>query len=272
MIKFLKNKASILLFTAFLISIAPFLSKLFVSAEPLSSNGEQFDSKFLNINSIDKVIKHVDSIYNIQKTQILDTAAYVAILNNFIRDRFYHGSLNYRFSENWIANLSGKVFWSHLSSIVVTNDILKHSHGLCSQQTMVFMEILRRKKINLRSVGLGYKEGPGHFLCEVHYDNSWHLHDVSLEPNWGKIVEQHNSMSYYLNNKDTLFLAYESKISKETFEKILEKIEYGKVNELPAKNMTFFHELTLYTTCFLPIALLFLFIRSYRRKMVEKQN
>ena len=100
------------------------------------------------MNSLEKIITYNDSIYLTKKIKTFDTAAYVKIVSETIKQRFYFGLLHYRFAENWIAALSGKLLWSHLSAVVNPNDILKHSEGLCSQQTIVFMELLKRKKIN----------------------------------------------------------------------------------------------------------------------------
>ncbi len=156
-----------------------------------------------------------------------------------------------------------------MSAIVAPNDILKYPYGLCSQQTIVFMELLKRKGIKSRSVGLGYDEGPGHFLSEVYYEGSWHLYDISAEPVWKKIHNHHKSMEYYLNNKDSLYIVYESRMPKPLFDKITEKVVYGKVNDFPAKKMLLFHRFTYVLILFLPVFLLSLFFFYYMR---ERKN
>lgn len=192
-------------------------------------------------------------------------------MSELIKYRFIHGLSNYSFAENWIAYLSGKLMWSHLSAIVNPEDILKHPEGLCSQQTIVFMEVLKRKGINVRSVGLGYKEGPGHFLCEVNYKGGWHLHDVTLEPQWNRIVNDHKSMAYYLANKDSLYVAYEKRLPREMYTKLTEKVTYGDVNAFPAKKMQIFHQSTLIITYLLPIVFIALFF-FFQKKNVNKKT
>jgi hypothetical protein len=192
-----------------------------------------------------------------------DTAQYVQIASKFTKERFYHGLSHYSISDNWIACLSGKFLWIHLSAIVNPNDILKHPEGLCSQQTIVFMELLKKKGINVRSIGLGYIEGPGHFLSEAYYNGSWHLHDVTMEPSWENVVHHHRSMSYYQSNKDSLYLAYESIYDKQLFNKLLEKVVISRTNEFPAKKMLFFHQITLFFTYLLPFFFLFMVIKLF---------
>jgi hypothetical protein len=158
-----------------------------------------------------------------------------------------------------------------MSSIVLPDDILKHQNGLCSQQTIVFMHVLHRKNITVRSVGLGYKEGPGHFLCEVQYNGGWHIHDVSVEPVWSKISNDHLSMEYYLMKKDSLFLVYESRLPKKVFFKLLEQNTYGSVNEMPAQKMSVFHRFTFILIYILPAFLLYMTLRTYRSRTKKKK-
>ncbi len=126
------------------------------------------------------------------------------------------------------------------------------------------MEMLKRKSINVRTVGLGYKEGPGHFLCEVHYLGSWRLHDVTVEPQWKNVSNHHESMDYYLAHKDSLYMVYKNRMKKPLFDKITEKVVFGKVNEFPARSMFIFQKVTSIFTYIFPLLFLFLSVRLYK--------
>ncbi|MBI3519555.1 MAG: transglutaminase domain-containing protein [Bacteroidetes bacterium] len=215
---------------------------------------------------MDKAVLYTDSVYSKNGSLQFDTAKYVHIISNFTKERFYHGLSNYNLSDNWIAYFLGKLLWSHFSAIVIPDDILKYPQGLCSQQTIIFMELLKRKGIKVRSVGLGYKEGPGHFLCEVYYGGAWRLYDVTKEPEWKKLTNKHLSMDYYLSNKDSLYLAYKSRMPLTVFNKLTERVNYGEVNKFPAEKMLLFHKITKALTYILPISLLFLAIGSYKKR------
>lgn len=266
MIKFLKNKAPIIFFFFFLLSILPLLLNNNGKGDIEAKKNELFKSELSSLNSVEKVLRYTDSVYSKNNYGNFDTSKYVQIVSNFTKERFYHGLSHYSILDNWIAYLSGKLLWSHLSAIVNPNDILKYPSGLCSQQTIVFMEVLKRKGIRVRSIGLGYKEGPGHFLCEVHYNRSWHLHDVTVEPKWEKMSNHHESLDYYFQNKDSLFLAYKGRIDRNVFDNIMSKVEYGNINEFPAKRMLFFHQVMLALTYIIPLIFLVLFFVSLFRK------
>jgi len=113
---------------------------------------ELFDRNLLEINSLDKAENYVDEIYKAEMLESFDTLKYVEVVSGFAKKRFYHGLSHYNIYENWIAVLAGKVFWTHMSAIVNSDDILKYPYGLCSQQTIVFMELLKRKDILINSL------------------------------------------------------------------------------------------------------------------------
>jgi hypothetical protein len=263
----IKHKLNTIFFILLVITVFPFTNLIFNDGPKNTPHNELFKSELSNINTIDKASNYIDSVYANDQFRTFDTSVYVQIVSRFAKERFHHGLSHYSLSENWIAYLSGKLFWYHLSAIVNPEDILKHSEGLCSQQTIVFMELLRKKGITVRSIGLGTSEGPGHFLCEVHYGNSWHLHDISVEPVWGNIINHHMSVNYYLSNKDSLYKAYEPRMEKKTFNKIFEKVSFGKANAFPAKNMLLFHRLTYILTLLLPLTCFFVLMFFYIRKL-----
>jgi hypothetical protein len=275
-IGFFKDKRQIIIGFLFVLSIVPF----FIRLAKKNDNGvskdkkELFCSELTSLNSVQQIVDYIDSTYHKSSTSKgLDTALYVKISSDFIKKRFYHGLSHYTINDNWIAAIAGKLFWSHLSAIVKPEDILKHGEGLCSQQTIVFLEVLRRKNIHFRTIGLGFKEGPGHFLSEVSYNGSWHLHDVTVEPRWEKVVNHHKSIGYYMNNKDSLFLAYDGRLDRKVFDRIMEKMVYGSVDEFPAKNMLLFHQITLVLTYLIPLVLFIMFfITLFKSKAVSKTD
>jgi len=233
---------------------------------------ELFNIELSKFQSIDDITAHIDGIYSaIHTSSDIDTISYVKITSDVIKKRFFHGLSHYSFKENWIAAFAGKVLWSHLAAIVEPDDILNYNEGLCSQQTIVFLEILKRKGIKTRWVGLGYKEGPGHFISEIYYQGKWHVYDVNMEPKWNRIINDHKSMDYYLRSPDTLYVAYKGILDKQRFNKIMEKVEYGDVNEFPAKKMLLFHRLTKIITYLLPVFfVLMIIITLFKQQLPSK--
>lgn len=261
------NYKVLILSILFLLSISLFLG-LFDKNEDLYSKtkSEQYDSNLNYLNSTNKLSSFCDSIYNSQKLPMFDTLAYTNTVSDIVKKRFHFGLANYYMSDNWITYLFGKMFWSHFLAIVSPDDILKHSNGLCSQQTIVFMEILKLKGIHVRSVGLGRAGGPGHFVCEAKYNLGWHVYDVTKEPKWERIVEQHNSLKYYISHKDSLYIIYNFIVDRIVLNKYISQVKYGEDNTFPATKMLFFHRITYFFSFFIPILLL-IFIYRFLKKV-----
>jgi len=254
------------------ISITPIVFSTVSNLKNTYKSKELFNIELSRFKSIEDITAHIDGIYSATNSlPQIDTLAYVKATSDIVKKRFYHGLSEYSLKDNWISYLGAKLFWKHLNAIVEPDDILDYTQGLCSQQTIVFLEILKRKGIKTRWVGLGYKEGPGHFLAEVYYQGKWHLYDVNLEPHWEKVTNHHQSIAYYKSYKDSLFLAYEGIISKSVYNKIMEKVQYGEVNEFPAKNMLLFHRATKAVTYLIPLFLVILIlITLFKQKVPSK--
>lgn len=271
MFNWLRRFSKIIYLILFVFSVAlliPFNNK---SSVNLPTTQEQYNSQLAYLKTTDNVISYIDSIYSKNNPNPdFDTIAYINTVSEFIKERFHYGLSRYSLNENWIAVVLGKISWSHFSAIVDTKHLLKHNEGLCSQQTIVFLSILKERGIKFRTVGLGYEQGPGHYLCEVYYNGGWHLFDVTKEPNWQKISKSHESMNYYLQNKDTLYKVYESVMPEQLFYKVLEKVEYGEVSEMPAKKMKLFHSITKGLTYVFPILFFILFVYSGKNTHKEK--
>lgn len=250
-----------------IVTLLPLVISEFKTINVSIPKSELFKIELSCFKNTSDLTAHIDGIYSVQHSlDKIDTSAYVNICSEIVKRRFYHGSSNYSVNENWIALICGKLFWSHLSAIVNPDDILNYNGALCSQQAIVFMDILKNKGISTRSVGWGKKEGPGHFLTEVFYNNDWHLYDINKEPRWQKITNKHNSMNYYLNNKDSLSIIYDGIIDKKILSVFLKQIRYGEVNEFPAKNMLLFHRITKTITYLLPLFFIILIVLHFIKR------
>lgn len=256
----LKYKTQVWLLLALL-----FLTPLVIKTEKKylfqSDSAELFNPKLLAVNTIPKAIEFIDSVNSVQNINAFDTAIYVNSVSTFVKNRFSFGLAKYSYADNWIAALCSNLFWDHFSAIVSPQDIIKQDVGICSQQTIVFLEILRNKGVNFRAVGLGDQiNGPGHFICEVFYNGVWHMFDVSKEPNWEIISEKHYSVEFYKKNQHLFSKIYGNKLNQSIIESCFKEINYGKLNEYPAKKMLFFHQVTLSLVYIIPILFFVLYL------------
>ena len=108
---------------------------------------------------------------------------YVNIASYVIKNRFYHGYSYFNAGFNTIGWALAPLIKADLAATVLVDDILKFPNAACSQQTIVFLDVLKQKGISYRKVGFNQEGLGGHFASEIWYNNQWHYYDVNKEPN-----------------------------------------------------------------------------------------
>lgn len=236
----------------------------------LPSVTENFDTTYTRYHSTASVLAYLDSAAKAQKITPKQSKEYVGILDKFLKIRFRHAILNYEFEENYLIYLLGTYIWSDLSVVVMPEHILRNENQIafCSQQATIFMDIAQQRGFQTRKVGLN-----GHFCLEVFYEGRWHYYDTNLEANFDKL-EHIPSAEQLKNDRDLRQYAYRlNKNAKpqqvDSFFAI-QNIEYGKVNEFPAKRVRLLHQATFLFShyawvFFLGLFLVFRFYPSLRK-------
>jgi len=107
-----------------------------------------------------------------------------AAVDRFLRDRFFHGASEISWQENWVARLAG-LAWLNLRIPVRPDSILQHRRALCSQQSIVFMELLRRQGIASGAVLMRWPSADpasrGHLAVAARVDGQWLFYDPDQE-------------------------------------------------------------------------------------------
>jgi hypothetical protein len=227
---------------------------------------ENFDPALLYLNSIDKLEKHIDSLAQ-RKRITPGTFEYAELVTDVIKYRFYHGFSHFTLSENWIATFSEKVMGYGLDSKVKPDDILKNEYAACSQQSMVMMEILKRKKISYRSVGF-----PHHFALEVSVGGKWYYFDPNMEPVMQKEDRLEENWKCCADNLKRFYDTSRFKDLDWKFGKNLH-VTTGPVNETPARHARLFQDVTAVFSRFmwcLPLLLVVYQSRSSMKNRLKK--
>ncbi|HMO62248.1 MAG TPA: hypothetical protein PKC39_02360 [Ferruginibacter sp.] len=239
-----------------------------ITAFPDFDGKEEYNPALAYLNSIDKLEYYTDSIV---ATRQCTTASFDDVLSTVmvVRSRFYHGFSHFSLHENWMAALAGRFIEEGLACKVQPKDIIQHQNAACSQQSIVVMELLRRKNIPYRKVGF-----PHHYALEAYVEGHWYFFDPDMEPTMTK--EQRN-LAHWQHNNDMLKQYYDT--SRYT------SLDYqfgnnqmaivGSVNEVPAANVKKFHALTQIasrTAWLLPLLLLAYRHRPFFRLKFQRQK
>ena len=250
-----------LLLATILLTVLNFIDKDFFINNTKKYEWEAFSPTMaITLNSIDKVQNYIDAIANKEKVQ-KNTLPYINIIAATLRERFYHGYSYYNCQQNWMAYMSGKVIWQDLAAIVIPNDILQYPMAACSQQELVFIQLLKNNHINYRKIIFKH-----HFALEAAVGEKWYFFDTNLEPNF--IHNNRESLQQIISNKQ-LDAIYSGRILSNTIDSMLGTPKYGKINEFPAKNALLFQQVAKFlSNWFWIIPLVYLCKRQFYSKKI----
>lgn len=244
---------------------------------PVYNNKEEFDPSLTRLNSIDELTAYCDSIYtnaNHSTASVSNEELYPEIVNNAISKRFYHGYSLYGFKSNYMAMLLSQVSVQGLNAIVVPDDIMKYAYAACSQQSIVMMEVMKRKGYSTRKIGFK-SEKYGHFCLEVYYAGSWHFFDPDMEPNMAVAgVTSRPGIAFLAEHKELLPKLY-SKFSLDLVMELFPNYSYGKADIFPAPRALFFQKASQFLsyTMWLYFLAAFIFVRrKYLRLSVTAKK
>ena len=231
---------------------------------------EAYDPTLIRLNTFKKFTYYVDSVSanrNIKQGSL----EYAIEANNIVQNRFYHGYSTLNMKENWIAVVLEKIGPIFFSSRVKPDDILKKSYGLCSQQSIILMELLQSKGLDCRPVKF-----PDHFTVQCKIDGKWNYFDPNLEP---EVLPEQRSNQKWLVNSDSLSMAYKREIAfKEKYNNRTNLIDstfgkpivprYGEINAVQAKYTRLFQTISkpLSKIAFIFPLLLFFYINRNKGK------
>ena len=209
-------------------------------------SGEEFDITLMRLNSIDKLINYCDSFYRVSANQ----QTFPEVVSQVIRKRFYHGYSYYNMNSNPVGYLLASFSMKGLAALVIPDDIAEHPNAACSQQSIVGMEIFKRRGYQVRKVVMFDKvSNAGHFAYEVYYDNGWHFFDTDAEPD-SKVLRKNKRPSTALLAKHPEIVAAAYYKEPDFFVRLIQSNTTGHVNEFPAPRAYMFQQVTKFLTYF----------------------
>ena len=229
----------------------------------VSNAHELYCPSLARIKDLKAAQDYIDSSYSSQY-QTFDSIRYLQVTENFVKRKFYHGNAVFSWKENWICWILGKTIWSHFNSVVAPEEVIKHSQAMCSQQTMVFIYLMKQKGYQYRYAYL-FSKSRGHFCCEIWQGAVWHFVDVDMEPHWERTKGLANiSLEKSIKN-NSLETIYDSGYSfiKEVVNNN-SKVKYEEINKNLGNTMIFFQQITKILSLLIPFLSGLIFIYKSR--------
>ncbi|MBL7739731.1 MAG: hypothetical protein JNK14_10960 [Chitinophagaceae bacterium] len=217
------------------------------AGKPAQLKEDEFDPSLLRLDDMAKLEIFCDSLYESQKA----TRTYPGIVSEVIRKKFYHGYSYYNAFTNPTALFASSAIAPYMAAIVIPDDIVKYPYAACSQQSLVGMELFKRKGYPVRKIAMfDTLTQYGHFAYEVFYDNKWHYYDTNLEPDVAVLKRYDRpSVSFLKSHPEIIAMAYRDRDTA-FLQRLLLSGEPGPVNINPAPTATLFQSYSMYMNYF----------------------
>jgi len=224
---------------------------------------EDFDISLMRLNTMAKLEAYCDSLFETNRSN----RTYPGLVAEVIRKKFFHGYSSYDENNNAIGYYLSVVTKKGLAAIVIPDDIVKYPNAACSQQSIVGMELFKKKSYPVRKITMWdtvYKAG--HFAYEVFYDKDWHFFDTNQEPD-GEILKKYNrpSVAFLAAHPDIVAAAYHKR-DQAFFQRLIMSSKVGPVNKFPAPYAYIFQKSTKFLTHF-GWAFVWILILVYNRQL-----
>ncbi len=249
------------------------LAKLNVE-DPVYNGKEEFEPALARLNSLKKLEKYCDSIYkasNGSENKEEFEKNYTDIASSVLRKRFYHGYSHYGFNSNYVAALVSRVTVQGYSAIVIPEDIMKYPFAACSQQSIIMMELLKKKNISTRKIGF-QGNTTGHFGFEVFYNDDWHFYDTNMEPDADLLNSfGRPGIAFLAANPELLLKAY-SNHSPEKIMDVFPTYVHGTPDKFPAPNGIIFQKASKFLSysCWLFLLLAYFIVNRWYNRVTLK--
>ncbi len=103
---------------------------------------------------------------------------------------------------------------------MIPDDILKYPKAACSQQSIIGMEVFKRKGFKVRKVGFFMDGLGGHFCYEAFFKDKWHFFDPDLEPKLSIMTKSHFPGIAEIVKNDSLLHSLYYKLNYDEVEKL----------------------------------------------------
>ncbi|MES1220716.1 MAG: hypothetical protein ABUT20_34770 [Bacteroidota bacterium] len=209
---------------------------------------DDYDSTLARLNTIQKLSRFCDSLYEADTSNL----SYPEVIAFVMRKKFYHEYSFYDFQTNPIGFLGSYILKNGAIAVVLPDYIVKYPYAACSQQSIVGMELFKRKGYPTRKVAMTDSLlSQGHFAYEAYYTGGWHYFDSDQEPDTAVLNKyKRPSVAYMASNPEIALLAYNKNKDPELFKRLILSYKNGPVNKFPAPNAYLYQTVTKFLSYF----------------------
>ena len=217
---------------------------------------EMYDEKIAKIDNFNDLKKFVD--YEIKENNFegIDIPIYI---DDVVRRKYFHQTAYIAAETNWLLRVADYFFPERLFLTAMDpTDLVKKNHSICSQQSIIFQELIKDYKFEYASIRFDIKlPDPdrwnfGHFASTVKVGGDWFFFDSNMEP----VYDRKDSLIYkkiLAADKEILTMFYPTSPDGYQFNFDLltkEMINFSDLNRFPAKRGVMFQKITQFFSDF----------------------
>jgi hypothetical protein len=240
----------LLTFICFFVTIIKYYNPEFIKVD--LTYIEEYSEKLNQIKTLNEFKLLINSEV---KSNNLSGIEIPIIIDEYIRNKFYHGTSFYEWNQNWVLAIIDYFLPNYeFKAIVNPRDIFKKNYAMCSQQSIIFQEIIKDYEINYGSVRFLYPAFE-HFANAVEINNDWFLFDTNFEPQYNRrdseifeLILSNDLNALRTFYQKTTAIKNIKNISERKFTK--EMVTLTDINKFPASNGLLFHKITYITSWF----------------------
>jgi len=197
---------------------------------------EEYTPDIASINSIHEFESQIRNEIDERNLSGIDVPI---LVDDYVRQKFYHRYAQMSWYNNWTLSLVDWVFPQYeVMGYMRPEEIVRFDYGICNQQAIVFQTVLMNLGFEYGSIRFSSPDF-GHFTSAVKVDNEWYYFDSNLEPRYDR---GNSAIFQRIISGDTDVL---TNIYGDRFEGFSsEMVEFGNINEFPASRGVLVQDLT----------------------------
>ena len=241
---------------------------------PGGEHTEIYDEKIAKIDNLNDLKKFVD--YEIKENNFegIDIPIYI---DEIVRKKYFFTMAFISADTNWIL-IGADYFFPerYFLSAVDPEDLVKKNYGMCSQQSIIFQELIKSYPFEYASIRFS-SDVFGHFASAVKVDDDWFYFDSFFEP----VYDRNNPLIVKKILKadiEVIRKLYPHHVTsfgdplypERNFDLLTkEEITLGDLNSFPAKQGVMFQKITRFLSNF--SWFLFLIFSFLLRSAIQKK-
>ena len=169
----------------FLFTIYAFVVSLKAS-KPIKINSDVMEEYSPEIAIISSMKEFKDKIRADIEKRDLSGIEIPILVDDYVRMKFHHGYSSIDWYDNWFLSfLNFFLPQYYFNSMMKPNDIIQQDYAICSQQSIVFQDVIRDYGFDYGSLRFFIPKF-SHFTSAVKVEGEWYFFDSNMEPQYDR--------------------------------------------------------------------------------------